>query len=78
MTTHDIDVRRNGRRPLCSAWRHCAFQGKAFGLTSGSCIMQDLADKIASLNSAIDDVSAQLKAQDNSAEMAMTSNATPQ
>ncbi|CAL5227646.1 g10652 [Coccomyxa viridis] len=37
---------------------------------------QDLADKIASLNSAIDDVSAQLKAQDNSAEMAMSSNAT--
>ena len=38
--------------------------------------VQDLADKIASLNSAIDDVSAQLKAQDNSAEMAMSSNAT--
>lgn len=37
---------------------------------------QDLADKIASLNSAIDDVSAQLKAQDNSAEVAMSSNAT--
>ncbi|CAK0752334.1 hypothetical protein CVIRNUC_002138 [Coccomyxa viridis] len=37
---------------------------------------QDLADKIASLNSAIDDVSAQLKAQDNSAEMAVSSNAT--
>ena len=39
--------------------------------------LQDLADKIASLNSAIDDVSAQLKAQDNSAEMAMSTNATP-
>jgi hypothetical protein len=39
-------------------------------------VLQDLADKIASLNSAIDDVSAQLKAQDNSAEVAMSSNAT--
>lgn len=29
--------------------------------------LQDLADKIAQLNSAIDDVSAQLKAQDNGA-----------
>lgn len=29
---------------------------------------QDLADKIAQLNSAIDDVSAQLKAQDNGAQ----------
>ncbi len=44
---------------------------------SSVCILQDLADKIASLNSAIDDVSAQLKAQDNSAEMAMSPNATP-
>ena len=31
-------------------------------------ILQDLADKIAQLNSAIDDVSAQLKAQDNGAQ----------
>jgi len=39
------------------------------------CSLQDLADKIASLNAAIDDVSAQLKAQDSVAEPA-TSNAT--
>lgn len=33
--------------------------------------VQDLADKIASLNAAIDDVSAQLKAQDSIAEQAV-------
>lgn len=33
-------------------------------------VLQDLADKIASLNAAIDDVSAQLKAQDSVPETA--------
>lgn len=39
--------------------------------------MQDLADKIASLNAAIDDVSAQLKAQDSAAEEAVAAAVTP-
>lgn len=64
-----------GKRPLCRAC--CLVCTEASDLTPSLCTLQDLADKIASLNSAIDDVSAQLKAQDNSAEMAMTSNATP-
>lgn len=36
-------------------------------------MMQDLADKIAQLNSAIDDVSSQLKASDSIEEAALTS-----
>ena len=33
-------------------------------LNTSVCFLQDLADKIASLNAAIDDVSSQLKSQD--------------
>ena len=36
--------------------------------------MQDLADKIAQLNSAIDDVSSQLRAQDKDRELEEVSN----
>ena len=40
-------------------------------LTCECVLVQDLADKIASLNAAIDDVSAQLKAQDTAAQDAV-------
>ena len=41
------------------------------------CVMQDLADKIAQLNSAIDDVSSQLKASDSIEEATLTSCGDP-
>ena len=43
----------------------CVYHSSVSGTTAATlCMMQDLADKIAQLNSAIDDVSSQLKSSD--------------